>query len=332
MVKKPRVFYLDFIRATSLVIVFIYHYNCHFPTFNIMGFNSFLQFNANSTWGNIGVSLFFIVSGAALMHTYSDNFNIKQFYSKRFFSIYPQFWLAYLFAFLYFFYMNLSISTVPKYKILLTLFGMDGYFSYLTPTFYILGEWFLGCLIIYYICFPLLRKLVIERPKLLLFCTVITYVVIAQTDVFKMDLDRNFFICVLQCIFGMYYAYYIKKIKIQYIPIALITCIVIIFFEIDSGSVYLISILGIALFLVLSYIGEFLSAKWFRNIIMIISKYSYSIFLVHHVVLLEVMKRFANRILTFTESICLLMLCAVLTAFVAVFVYNTNKKICTYIK
>ena len=54
--------------------------------------------------GDWGVSLFFIISGAALMYVYEKKCELKTFYKKRFFSIYPMFWMAYIAAFIYSFY------------------------------------------------------------------------------------------------------------------------------------------------------------------------------------------------------------------------------------
>lgn len=54
----------------------------------------------------------------------------------------------------------------PKY-LLLTLFGMDGYMSYrYTPNYYFIGEWFLGALILLYLCYPLLTWCM-EHAKIL---------------------------------------------------------------------------------------------------------------------------------------------------------------------
>lgn len=52
--------------------------------------------------GGIGVSLFLIVSGAALMYTYGDRdmLNLKQFYARRARALYPPFWIAYIITYI----------------------------------------------------------------------------------------------------------------------------------------------------------------------------------------------------------------------------------------
>jgi len=56
--------------------------------------------------GDWGVSLFFIISGAALMYVYQEKLEYKRFYKKRFESLYPMFWMAYIIAFIGLFYLN----------------------------------------------------------------------------------------------------------------------------------------------------------------------------------------------------------------------------------
>lgn len=47
--------------------------------------------------GDIGVSLFFMLSGASLMYTWRQE-RITKFYIRRFRSIYPMFWIAWFVA------------------------------------------------------------------------------------------------------------------------------------------------------------------------------------------------------------------------------------------
>lgn len=51
--EKKRVFYLDFIRAISIIIIVVYHFNCHFETFNITGLNGILFNFANGDVGKV---------------------------------------------------------------------------------------------------------------------------------------------------------------------------------------------------------------------------------------------------------------------------------------
>ena len=138
--KKERIFYLDFVRAIAVILILMTHYNA---VYLYVGQPDKVFITAqigNIYIGNFGVSLFFIISGAALMYVYDEKCELINFYKKRFLSIYPMFWIAYFIAFLYQFYVNKGIDlTVPKRNILLTILGFDGYFAAGMPTFYIFG-------------------------------------------------------------------------------------------------------------------------------------------------------------------------------------------------
>lgn len=41
---------------------------------------------------------------------------------------------------------------------LLSLLGMDGYFQYRGPNYYLIGEWFFGAIVFLYILYPLFAK------------------------------------------------------------------------------------------------------------------------------------------------------------------------------
>lgn len=81
---KERVFYFDFIRAISVFAIIIFHFNCSLPPHLVYAGNKpiIMYDYINGNLGQIGVSLFFILSGASLMYNYSENFSLKKFYKK----------------------------------------------------------------------------------------------------------------------------------------------------------------------------------------------------------------------------------------------------------
>ena len=97
--QKERIFYLDFIRALATILIVLTHYNALFmfdvnkPSLAVITLNV-----GNIYIGALGVSLFLIISGAAMMYVYGNREKIdwKKFYYKRFIIIYPMFWLTYL--------------------------------------------------------------------------------------------------------------------------------------------------------------------------------------------------------------------------------------------
>ena len=105
--KKERIFYLDFIRAIATISILLTHFNAIY----IFGYPNQIDklVITGSVFGlyigDFGVSLFFIISGAALMFVYGEKIDLKKFYINRFKALYPMFWLAYAIVFLYFFYL-----------------------------------------------------------------------------------------------------------------------------------------------------------------------------------------------------------------------------------
>ncbi len=93
--KNKRIFSFDFIRVFAMVMIVVFHYNVYCIDTEIeSGFILFLRY-ANGTMGHIGVSLFFILSGASLMYAYGEKLELKDYFKKRFLSIYPLYWIVY---------------------------------------------------------------------------------------------------------------------------------------------------------------------------------------------------------------------------------------------
>ena len=211
--KKERIFYLDFVRAIAVILILMTHYNAVYLNAGQPDKVFITAQIGNIYIGDFGVSLFFIISGAALMYVYDEKCELKSFYKKRFLSLYPMFWIAYFIAFLYQFYVSKGINlTVPKCNILLTILGFDGYLAAVMPTFYILGEWFLGCIILIYIVFPLLRYLIRTHPVALAVVAMVLYVMFLFIPS-RLDPAEVLPLRIPEILFGMYYIKYIKRIK-----------------------------------------------------------------------------------------------------------------------
>ena len=125
--KKERLAYLDIIRTIAVISVLVCHYTRALESNGIGYLNKILpDFPFSLYLGSYGVSLFFIISGASLMYVYSEKCEVLTFFKKRFWAIYPMFWLAYIIAFLYNFWVNKGMFyAYPKSRFLLTFFGKE---------------------------------------------------------------------------------------------------------------------------------------------------------------------------------------------------------------
>lgn len=293
--KKERLFYLDFVRAIAVISIIITHFNARYLYLSPpMPEKAVLTTTVSNIYiGSWGVSLFFIISGAALMYVYQERIEIKNFYRKRFLSIYPMFWIAYIIAFFYLFYTNKMIpgSGAPKINFIYTILGMDGMVAAYIPTYYILGEWFLGAIILMYILFPLLRIGVKKQPIMTFGISLLIYglIIICIKDI-------NVSIIILtrlpEILFGMLYAQSGKKINWKMAVSAMIILVGNSIIKPSFPEAIQTTYVGIASFVLLVYLSYWFKFKICHYLCNIISKYSYAIFLVHHVIISEMMMTF----------------------------------------
>lgn len=332
MGKTERLFYLDFIRAISVIFIVVYHFNCSLGGHSIDGKEISLSLIPNGDLGHVGVSLFLIISGAALMYTYQADFSFINYIKKRFMTIYPMFWTAYTIAFLYFFYLYGSIDHVQKWTFILTIFGIDGYLQRAIPNFYILGEWFLGCIILLYLCFPILKKFIIRYPKLLIIFVGAIYFIVVENYTFKIPLQANLLTRLPEFLFGMYFILYFKKVNIYQFVGALSVSMFLLFKVLNINSMYKVTIVGISLFFVLTFIGQNINLQKIKRPFILISKYSYAIFLVHHVIIEQMLIRFNSRKITHTESYLLFLIICILITIISAYLYKISTELSRYLK
>ena len=216
---KERVFYLDFIRAFSTLLIVLTHYNALF-IYNVNRPSSaVITLNIGNVYiGALGVSLFLIISGAAMMYVYGDRekVNWKTFYYKRFVTIYPMFWLAYLAVASFTFLEQKGINPfIPRKNFIFSILGFDTYLAnFQIKTFCHVGEWFLGLIIFIYIAFPLLLKLIKQAPIILAISAIVIYSLSLIT--FKDESWCGIFFTTRlpEFLFGMYFIKY-RKTKLD---------------------------------------------------------------------------------------------------------------------
>lgn len=284
---KQRLFYLDWVRALATVLIVIAHFNnpvlTNRPAFPNAPFGIYI--------GDLGVSQFLIISGAALMYTYEDeeHLDLKMFFWKRFKSIYPMFWIAFAIANAYSFVVSRgsSASRAPKLSLILSLIGMDGYLSNAgLSTFYILGEWFLGFIVFFYIVFPLLRYGVIHHPWITAGLGLAAYAATLLLHPHLGQMPENLLLTtrIPELCFGMYFVRYVNTVSH---PVALIAAVLLVF-QAFTGQIpgsFAVTVVGMASFLLLVWISRWIEYRPIKIIVGSISNYSYAIFLVHHLVI-----------------------------------------------
>ncbi len=286
--KRERLVYLDFVRAIAVVLILLTHYNAWFvfgvaePQLNKC---VLFEYPFGIYIGDLGVSLFLIISGAALMYVYSERLSLVSFYKKRFLAIYPMFWMAYLVAVL----PKLGVWSemgldVPKWRMLVTVAGMDGYLSEYGAGFYILGEWFLGFIVLFYLIFPLLRILMNKYEIITWIAIVVIYCVVVRYYDMEMAMSKCILIRLPELCFGMSVVKHRMKIKWYIAAIAALILAANTILRPEWVSSVRTTYVGIACFVVLVFIADYVKYKGVYAVCAFLTKYSYSIFLVHHVI------------------------------------------------
>ena len=334
--KRERLFYLDFIRALATILIIITHYNALYlylpePTPE----KAFITTEVFNIYiGDLGSALFFIISGAALMHVYENECNLKKYYKKRFLSIFPMFWMTFVIDFLFRCYLDGGINpTIPKWKIIFSIIGMDGYLEEIVHAFFCVGEWFLGCIILMYIIFPLLRWLIEKKPVILVICTGLLYVITLLTDGKVFPLGKNMFVHLPKFVFGMFFVRYIKKVNIPMFMSSILIVLLNSLIDLKSVSSIIQALyIGIATFLILIFLSKHIECQPIRYISSVISKYSYAIFLVHHVIILRLTSKIDLVNITKTNSYLLFFFCVLCIAFVSKMIYVLHEKMMESIK
>lgn len=286
---------LDFARAVAAIGIVTFHFYCHSSSARKL-----FLYHANGSWGTTLNYLFFALSGFLLQLKYGrpGNLQLKSFYYKRWKATIPAHLAVFLFAFCMnvFSYGKLFYMNIPKWRLLLSFVGMDGYVAWVTPTYFITGEWFLGAILLAYLVYPLLRWIASCRWVNYLFLGILTglYAWVLRIDLGGLYPSANPVTCLLCFYVGMLASRYTGIIKNQYLFLpALILSGVLFLVPIGGHSVTKMMVAGGALLIVLCGAGRFLCKNPFiGRITLILSGLSYSVFLIHHRIIVKVLEGF----------------------------------------
>ncbi len=328
MNEKKRLNYIDGIRFFAVFLVVLSHFNIGLQRYGItiLG-NSYIlpSVFANEDTGTLGVSLFFIISGLSLYYNYEDNFDFKTYYKKRFLSIYPQFWCSYALVFLFMFFKYKQFwfeanGEIPTSRFLLTIFGMDGYFSYLGKNFYMIGEWFLGCLVLLYIAFPVLLYSVKKFPVLTLVIATILYSVVVVFNPFEIGITRNLMIRGYDFLIGMLLVRYLPADMswLKEVLLLIISGFVFLFsisYKVEQFGMFFITITGISLFVLLRIVLQKINISQFV-LVKTVNKFSYDVFLLHHVMISICFGHFRGQKYSFFEGCALVLIYVIMLSLV----------------
>ena len=277
-----------------MAFVVFYHVNIEL---RVMGRDPLLapiDAGPNVEFGQLGTVLFIILAGFTSVLSYEriDKQGTQRagsYYRKRLLAILPAFYIAYFLAFI----LILLPSAHLNWRFVFTLLGVDGYLSaHGVQTFYLVGEWFTGCILALYLLFPLIYLAAKKQPVLTLILAVALKVG-AILLIFRTGLtDCDILFYGPDFIFGVLAALYLKKPNLYLGFGALALSILLFIVKIPVNYRFMISPLGLSVFVaVLMLVGkleEKAALKGLRKIFSPIARYSYAVFLTHHVLILRV--------------------------------------------
>ncbi|MCG7328234.1 acyltransferase [Achromobacter sp. ACRQX] len=311
---QGRLFYLDAIRVLAIVLIVLYHFNIQVraqaPDSSVVGSMTVFR----QMMGDLGVTLFIIISGASLGLTSAKWKGAGEFYLKRALAIYPPFWTAWLSAALVLYWLSGSWpGSGPTWKAVLTVTGFDGFFFYIGPNFYLVGEWFVGFILCLYALFPALRAAVFRWPLLTWIAVgALVYLLFRNyASLFSIQVDRNPLMRLPEFLFGVCVARYVMPHKLIAFIVSLGT---LAFFAVWMPPIHILFYglaLGIACFCVLAYAGSVIPVSGrMAAAVSKFAQYSFLVFLVHHQVIYVWLPRVQLGALSSTQV--LLLFCGVL--------------------
>jgi len=305
---KNRIAGFDFARAVSAAGIFAVHFIQEAGMRTAVPDGVII---AAREWGFIFVTVFFIMSGALLQmrHPFGSRnsagdpdrpdsargekgadgkHSLAAFYRKRAASIYPMFYLVYIIVLAAWLAAGKETPAhLLRPEILFTAAGMDGYFASSFDTCYLVGEWFLGALIILYILFPALSYAAEKCEPLLWAALLVLYVCFMDRPLLSQAPVTNIFSCLI-CFamgisFGRHGLHSSKRIYILGLAVFIISLIPA--FRNMAGMNISSHITGAGLFiLLLAAGGPVMNRRLPGRILGFTGDLSYPFYLVHHVI------------------------------------------------
>ena len=319
---NKRIYYLDFIRAAATLLIILFHFLAGVEAYQLLqnpdmfkvGGISLLNIGGvNLTLGNYAVSLFFIISGAGLMHRYGEKLETKDFYRKRAASIYPLYYTAFVVAFLIQLIVEKGLDHGSHlWTFLLTILGIDGWLGEQIPNYGLVGDWFVGCIICIYLLFPYLRKWMNKNPHKTIIIYGLLFLIWEFIYPFDFPKRNDVILRGFEVALGMYFVKINKKVTWKSAGVATILLGAIFAIRMTWISVYvLVPVAGMSLFLLMNFISNWFQWKWVCKIVDWLAKYSFPIFLMHHFLLNTIMEQLPAGCLSLVRLLGLFAGCVV---------------------
>lgn len=287
---KERINEFDFVRAVCTLGIIMNHFTISIENNNLQR----LFYTYPNGYGSVGytlVTVFFILSGGGLFYNNNTINSIKIFYFKRWKSIFPSYYISYIFAICGYGLFRQSFFEGKKlYQLIYTVVGMDGYISKQVDTWYTIGEWFIGAILICYILYPFLLYFIKTSEAAVIITLISLFLIFLDWRMLNQNSFRNIFSCLISFVLGIIFVKY-KLYSDQYLRYASgVLVMIFMFFAVNMNENLLSHIVGVLLFFLLFEIGARTMNIRISSLICKISGLSYEMFLIHHVLILMMVR------------------------------------------
>lgn len=285
---KSRIPSFDFARALCTIGIIYFHFTqaslC--PDLRMdLG-------HLDAGWGYLFVTVFFMISGALLYYQHEEIAQIRMFYKRRWLSIFPSFYSVYipLYLFLALRHKSFFFRGHPL-NIILSILGLDGYLYATVEDYYLIGEWFLGAILLIYLLYPLILKMFNRFTLFTWIMSLIMLVFFSERSLWAVSPLANLFSCLVSFITGMLIMKYHLYRNMQIAGASFIFLLVLQFADLPVNANILMHLAGFALFFIIVWIGELLTInKRFARTSENICSITYEIFLIHHIIIINILQ------------------------------------------
>ena len=343
---KKRIIGLDILRDIGVIFIFLYHFCIEY--INLAQGTDPLMPSLNyfaNLWARPASLFLFIISGYALMYNKESQLPLKEYYLRRLKGLYIPFYIAYTIMFLAYFAVNnvAAGSTSPMYMFVFTILGVDALVQEMSGGlgFYLIGEWFMSCIVLCYLLFPLLAKLM-QKFKYILLALLIIWsgCLLFINNPFPIQVEHNPLFVLLYFYIGMllYDLVGHKEISKSFRIIGTVISVVIFIYLLIAGYTAFVDVLpakafevvcaiwSLAMFIAIKDVDispEKKSYKW----ITYISGISWNIILVHHMIIILLFRHYDISLYSRRETFTMLLLALALTWAFALLVGSLSKKL-----
>ncbi len=348
---NKRIIGLDILRDIGVIFIFCYHFTVEYiitagGTEGYMyGLNYFFNILARPA------SLFlFVISGYALMYNHEDTLPVLKFYKRRIKGLFIPFYVAYTVMFIACFVVNnqSNLNGIPLWHFIFTLLGLDGVMQLKIPVFYLIGEWFMTCIVVCYALFPFLARLLKKWPYVTMGLLTAWYIVLLFFfNPFGFSQLMNPLLIIVYFYMGMLLQQILTRHDIPRILTVICSILSVagfIFYYLCGFNATFVAIRpgnelsevitivwSMAMIIALMKV-EIAPEKKIYKAITYVSGISWYVILLHHRIMILFYSHYSVETYTRRDLFALFLTCLVITWIASVFVRNIAKKIQTAMK